>query len=308
MTVLGLLVFSTHTKSSASETTGSGSSSTLDIKLKPFLELPKEIDDSFAGLYFEAYQPTPTMETRCRDFCPCTTTDGFLADSVAACGCDIDNVCGGSFSADLSSFNKIKFNWDASSDNTKYISIKGNGRTRIEFQAKVDCDFISDGVEQEISGSDISFEIDDSGLDGVLELEGQQKYLFNEETSFVILGNCEIYTRLQFDPKDGVLDLNLKSLQFSASYNPQSVTTGEHVYEWGTNGYCWMRDSEGVNSYELVDLPAPNSKVDNSDNSTLPNSSSSSRRSDAYSAVWPIIMITVSHLVVEGTLVSAAAA
>ena len=307
MTVLGLLVFSTQTKSSASETTGSGSSSTLDIKLKPFLELPNEIDDSFAGFYFEAYQPAPTVETRCRDFCPCTTTDGFLADSVAAYGCDIDNVCGGGFSADLSSFNKIKFNWDASSDNTKYISIKGNGRTRIEFQAKVDCDFISDGVEQEISGSDISFEIDDSGLDGVLELEGQHEYLFNEELSFVILGNCEIYTRLQFDPKDGVLDLNLKSLQFSASYNPQSVTTGEHVYEWGTNGYCWMRvssdrrllggdssplsslsrslNSEVVNSYELLDLPAP-------------NSSSSSRRSDATSAVWPIIMIMASLLVV----------
>jgi hypothetical protein len=285
-------------------------------KVKPFLEVPKEIDNSFAGFYFEPYKPAPTVKLRCRDFCPCST-DGFLADSVATCDCDIQNVCGGGFSADLSSYDKIKFDWDASSDNTKYISIKGNGRTRIEFMAKVECDPSSGGIEQEISGSAISFAIDDSGLDSVLELEGQQQYVYNAERSFVILGNCEIYTRLQFDPKDGVLDLNLKSLQFSASYNPQSVGTGEHVYEWDTNGYCWMRDSsdrrllggdssplsslsrsldsEGENSYELLDLPAP-------------NSSSSSRRSDATSAVWSILMIMASLLLIEGTLVSATAA
>jgi len=306
MIALGLLIFSSQTKPSVSQTAESGSGSgTIDIKLMPFLEVPKEVEQSFAGFYFEPYQPVSTVKTRCRDYCSCSY-DGFLADNVANCECDIENVCGGGFPADLSSFNKIRFSWDATSDNTKYISIKGNGRTRIEFLAKFDCDLISGdgGIEQEIGGSDISFQIDDSGLNSVLELEGQQQqYVYNEERSFVNLGNCEIFTRLQFDPKDGVLNLNLKRLQFSASYNPQDVTAGEHVYEWATNGYCWMRDSsdrrmlggdsqplsslsrsldsEGVNTYELLDLP--------------PDSSSSSRQFGAISAVWSIVMMMASH-------------
>jgi len=70
----------------------------------------------------------------------------------------------------------------------------------------VDCDL---NFVKTVRGRDLTFEIDDSVI-------STQKYEYNVERSFVELGkgngleSCEIYTRLQFDPKDGVLDLNLK--------------------------------------------------------------------------------------------------
>jgi len=90
--------------------------------------------------------------------------------------------------------------------------------------------------------------------------------------------SCLINTRLQFDPNDGVLNLNFKTLTFSVSYDKDQVVVGEQNYEWGTNGYCWIRDPNnrrrglsefekmmerdlqtGENTYEIRDLPTPTS-------------------------------------------------
>lgn len=249
-------------------------SADVNIKLKPLMGAPDGLEDDFAGLFFEPYAPTPTDPRSCYDYCPCNSP-GSPSDT---CDCDAETVCGGSFPVDLSSNNKISFHWDASSNDTKYISIQGNGRTRVEFQGTVNC---STQQEQEITGSDITFEIDDSGLESV----ATQKYEYNADKSFIILGKCdgcsecEIYTRLQFDPKDGVLDLNLKSIEFSASYDSQKVLAGEQDFKWGTNMYCWMRDSsnrrlnrnralEKENTYEILDLPSTDGD-DDGDNASV---------------------------------------
>jgi hypothetical protein len=214
------------------------SSSAVEIKLKPFIDnVPTEVLD-FAGFFFQPYVPTPTLDANCKQICPCAPDP----NNFETCDCDTETACGGNFSVDLSSNDKISFVWDASSDNSKYISIKGTGRTRVEFQATVDCEGPN---YQEIFGNDIQYEIDDEGLDSA------GKFVYNPDQSFIILGkcdgcaSCEIYSRLQFDPnQDGVLDINLKSLQFSATYDPNLVVPGELDYEWSTNGYCWMRDSQ----------------------------------------------------------------
>ena len=209
--------------------------SSIEIKLKPMVDIPEVTAGGFDGFFFEPYNPSPNTERKCYDSCPCGGTP-------SKCGCDLEIVCGGSFLADLSTQDTISFHWDASSDDTKYISIQGSGRTRIEFQATYDC-AISPG-EVEILGTDIEFEIDDDGLDA-----SSQSFVYSSEEIFVLIGKCdgcaecEIYTRLQFDRKDDVLDLNLKSLKFSGDYDSSRVIQGEFDYEWSTSGYCWMRDS-----------------------------------------------------------------
>ena len=254
------------------------SSAVVEIKLKPFIDnVPADVLD-FAGFFFQPYVPAPTVDANCKQICPCAA-DPNVFDT---CDCGTETACGGEFPLDLSSDNKIDFFWDASSDDSKYISIKGTGRTRVEFQATVDCE--GGPNDQEISGNDIQYEIDDEGLDSA------RKFVYNPDQSFIIFGkcdgctSCEIYTRLQFDPnQDGVLDINLKSLKFSATYDPSLVVPGELDYEWSTKGYCWMRDSQrrrqllnldkevvvndndsrlledGVNTYELLDLPGTTS-------------------------------------------------
>lgn len=218
--------------------------SSLDIQLKPYTTedggLPED-HQSFAGFFFQPYKPAPNTPLECKDYCPCS----FEPDTTTTCDCDFETKCGSSFLADLSSGTSIVFHWDASSDNTKYISIQGTQRTRVEFQGTVPCD--SDGPTVgfvEIQGDAIQFEIDAEGIGNL-----SQSFVYSPGDSFVSLGKCdgcgacEIYTRLQFDPKDGVLDLKLKSLTFSGDYDSAGVIQGEHEYEWSTLGYCWMRDS-----------------------------------------------------------------
>ena len=170
--------------------------SQLNIKLKPLLDIPDEVDNDFAGFLFEPYEPSPSIPRTCYDSCPC-------GGEVENCGCGLEKVCGGSFPANLSAKDAIGFHYDASSDDTKYISIKGSvGRTRIEFQGLYDCP-VSPGIV-EIIGTEIEFDIDDEGLD-----TSSQSYVYNAGESFIILGKCdgcsqcEIYTRLQFDPQNG---------------------------------------------------------------------------------------------------------
>lgn len=203
--------------------------STVEIKLKPFIEnVPTEVLDDFEGFFFQPYVPAPTLTANCYQKCPCS----FIPYLETSCECDLETVCGGQFSLDLSSHDEIHFIWDASSDDTKYISINGTGRTRIEFQGTVDC---QDSFIQELSGSEIQYEIDDQGL---VDTSAAGKYVYNRDQSFVTLGKCdgcslcEIYTRLQFDPnQDGILDMNFKSLQFSVSYDPTLVVPGELEYD-----------------------------------------------------------------------------
>ena len=113
--------------------------SQLNIKLKPLLDIPDEVDNDFAGFLFEPYEPSPSIPRTCYDSCPC-------GGEVENCGCGLEKVCGGSFPANLSAKDAIGFHYDASSDDTKYISIKGSvGRTRIEFQGLYDCP-VSPGI------------------------------------------------------------------------------------------------------------------------------------------------------------------
>ena len=234
----------------------------VEISLKPLIDIPDSVEKDFAGFLFEPYYPIPSTIRTCGDWCPCSF-DG----AVEGCGCDLETICTGSIPVDLSSYNGIQFSWEASRDGSKYISISGKGRTRVEFQGKVNCDGFSGG-EVEILGKDIQFSIDDDipGVD-----KAAQKYEYDEDNSFVILGKCEegcgeceIYTRLQFNPNtSGELNLNLKSLVFSGSYDSSQVIQGTHDYTWGTNGYCWMRDAkadrrerslEEENTYKLLDI------------------------------------------------------
>lgn len=206
------------------------------------VDIPEDVVGDFTGVFFEPYNPSPNTPRSCYSSCPCfgTPTD---------CNCDLETVCGGSFLADLSTNDKISFSWEASSNDDKYISIKGNESTQVKFQAKYDCD-VSPGI---VEGSDFQYTIDEYGLDS-----SSNSYVFNAFESFVDLGKCDgcsecsIFTRLQFDPKDGVLDLNLKSLKYSVEYNSSSVIQGEFDYKWSTSGYCWM-NGDG-NTYNLLDL------------------------------------------------------
>ena len=189
-------------------------SADVDIKLKPFFDGP-EFEEYERFLLFEPYSPTPTEARSCYDYClECFYVPFPSPIDRETCDCEIEaTVCGGTIPVDLSSNDKISFHWHASSNDTKYISIKGNERLRVEFQAI----FLPCNVEyeQEIHGSDITFEFDDAGLESV----SAQKYTYNADESFLILGKydgsseCEIFTRLQLDPKNGVLDLNFKDLK-----------------------------------------------------------------------------------------------
>jgi len=210
------------------------------------VDIPEDVVGDFTGFFlFEPYNPSPNTPRSCYSSCSCggTPTD---------CDCDLETVCGGSFLADLSTKDTINFSWEASSNDDKYISIKGSERTRVEFIAEYDCD-VSPGVV-EIRGSDIEYSI--HSIEGIGLVASSNSYVYNAEKSFVILGKCdgcsecEIFTRLQFDPKDGVLDLNLKSLKYGVEYDSSSVIQGEFDYKWSTLTYCWMRG----NTYNLLDL------------------------------------------------------
>jgi len=160
-------------------------------------------------------------------------------------------ACGGTIPIDLASGDELKFVWEASSDNDKYISVAGSSRTRVEFRLTIqDCT----APYQLIHGSNVTIVI--NGLD-----DTEQKYTFDAESSFVILGTgdgvsgiCDVYTRMQFDPKNGVLDMKFKSLTFTAGYDNTKVTD-ETAYTWATDSYTWIRQPEG-GSIELLDILA----------------------------------------------------
>lgn len=243
------------------------SAQTVEIKLSANSSLAETVgyDDM---IYFQLYSPTPSEPMACAEECPCSMTPEETTD----CPCDTEMACGGSTPLDLSSGNELKFVWEASSNGDKFISVTGNRRTRVEFRGHVeDCQapsFI------EIQGADISFELDDAGLDA------SQKFTYNEDESFLTLGRCdgcapgcEIYTRMQFESDTNeVLDMKFKSLSFAANYDPQKVVQGEQNYEWKTNSYMWIREPEG-GVIELLQAPtAPADQGDNPPDDTDPES------------------------------------
>lgn len=234
------------------------------IGMQP-MNLSKVAVGKFAGFWFEPYSPTPAVARSCYDYCPCSATP---RQNTSSCGCDVEKVCGGDISIDLSASSKIEFDWRASSDGKKYITIDGTGRTRIEFQATYDCGSITSPPFQEIPGKNLTYEIDSFDLDGV-----SQSFTYSPSTSFVIFGkcdgcvSCEIYTRMQFDPKGSEgLKMSFKGIKFSATFDASKVVAGKQQYHWHTNGYCWIRDSEKrrqlggrilaeKNVYAIVDMP-----------------------------------------------------
>jgi len=221
--------------------------------------------EEFAGFYFEPYSPTPAVARSCYDYCPCSGTP---RENISSCECDVAKVCGGDIAVDLSAGTTIEFDWVASSDESKYITIDGTGRTRIEFQATFDCGSDASPPFQEILGADITYEVDAFDRDG-----SSQSYIYNPSASFVTLGkcdgcgSCEIYTRLQFDPEAGGLKMSFKGIKFSVTYDASNVVADEQVYQWSTSGYCWMRDSQERrqlggrllaedNVYAILELPS----------------------------------------------------
>lgn len=219
---------------------------TVEIKLSANETLNAIIGNE-DSIYFEPYSPAPTEPTSCSEECPCM----FPGDEV--CGCDLETVCGGTIPLDLSVGNTLEFRWDASMNGDKLLAINGTERTRVEFRAHIeDCEM----PYQEITGDMIAFELDDAGLDAT------QKYTYNSDNSFLDLGTCDgcakecdIYTRLQFDPdENGVLNMKFKSLKFSVSYDPQKVSQGEMPYKWATDSYIWIRKPEGG---DIGLMPAP---------------------------------------------------
>eukprot|EP00039_Didymoeca_costata_P019165 m.336486 g.336486 ORF g.336486 m.336486 type:complete len:339 (-) comp17866_c0_seq1:928-1944(-) len=238
----------------------------LAISMKPMVTVPDNID-KFAGFYFQPYEPTPSVDANCYETCPCSMDP----KNTTGCFCDVENVCGGEVPLDLESNSKIIYHWDASSDDKKYISIKGQGRTRIELEMKYDC-----GSQQgpykflEYDGTSMNYSFEFVTSDGYEDADGSaQSYQYNSGRSFVEFGKCDgcgsclLSTRLQMDPgSDGNLNLNFKSLTFSVSYDNTKVVSGTHDYEWSTSGYCWMRDSNkrrearsSQNVYEIKELP-----------------------------------------------------
>jgi len=207
------------------------SAQTIDIKLQP-LSMITDPD----LLFFQPYFPEPSEPTSCSG--------------------ETETVCGGTFPLDLASGDVLSFQFDASSSENgdKSISIQGQGesRTRIEFQAIVEnCE--SEAPAQEFGGADITFTLNTDGIDT------PPKYNFNMDNSFVDVGPCTIFTRLQFDADEsGVLDMNFHSITFSVNYDPQQML-GETSFTWDTDGYTWIRKPE-EGAIELLDT-APVSTV-----------------------------------------------
>lgn len=204
-------------------------------------------------LYFEPYFPLPSEATLCAEECPC------FFPGNPTCDCGLETVCGGGIPLDLSSGSDLMFRWEATApgdDEAKFISITGNDRTEVELRLHIpNCQ----SAFQDIDGADISFEIDDAGLDAT------QRYTYNPGESFLALGTCDdgcaqecdIFTRVQFDPDEsGVLDMKFRRLSIGAAYDPQNVVEGEREYKWSTNSYLWMRQPEG-GSIELLPASAP---------------------------------------------------
>lgn len=245
-------------ESSLNETIGK----TLLIKLQANETLLGTSIDEEDMLLFEPYSPSPINATSCYEQC----LGGDEYD-----GCDTEVVCGGTLPLDLANATTLSFQWDASIDGTKYISIKGSTEpTKIEFMTYIDdCT----APYQEIDGSNITYQFN---TDDIFEW---QKYTFDPESSFVTIGTCdgcgdkcEVFTRMVFMPDDNYeeLDLNFNSLSFSVMYDPQLVSEGENEYEWYTNGYTWIRKPEG-GSIELVDKEGGEEEEDESDSDTLSN-------------------------------------
>ena len=161
-------------------------------------------------------------------------------------------ACGGTIPIDLASGNELKFVWEASSDNDKYISVTGTSRTEVEIRLTIqDCR----APYQRIHGSNVTIVID--GLDGI-----EQKFTYDPESSFVDLGSCDgcgdicdVFTRMVFNPNEnGVLDMKFTTLTFTAGYDNTKVTD-ETSYTWDTDR-TWIQQPEG-GSIKLLDIEEP---------------------------------------------------
>ena len=225
------------------ETLENSEANTIEIKLKPYADL-----DWRNKILFEPYVPSPIVSASCSNKCPCS----FTPYDEGVCQCGIEMACGGTIPIDLASGNELKFVWEASSDNDKYISVTGTSQTRVEIRLTIqDCT----APYQLIHGSNVTIVID--GLDGI-----EQKFTYDPESSFVDLGSCDgcgdicdVFTRMVFNPNEnGVLDMKFTTLTFTAGYDNRKVTD-ETSYTWATDSYTWIWQPEG-GSIKLLDMLA----------------------------------------------------
>jgi hypothetical protein len=302
----------------------SGALADINISLEPMAKNITDTLDDFAGLFFQPFQPVPSTPLNCYDRCPCSMDPMNVTD----CLCDVEATCGGALDVNLESAERINFNWDASADDTKFVSIVGKGRTRIEFQMTVDCGSGFDEYKySEYDGDSLSYSFQFVTEDGFDDADGQaQSYTFNSGRTFVSFGKCdgcsecEVYTRLQLDPGSDGLKLFFKSVTFSTSYDNTLVLEGTNTYDWSTSGYCWMRDSDkgrhgrenerlaradDENEYEIKSLPngAGNGSTPNGNgngNTTTAGSTTSSTSGSAATSSSMIVLLVTSVLPMIG--------
>ena len=161
--------------------------SEIIISMQPLVNIPaaEGFLFDFAGFYFEPNLAIAEERT-CASTCPCAMPD---QPEGTPCNCDMEVVCGGEIAVDLSADDKLTFHWDASNNDSQYITIRGTGRTRIEFEGKYDCGDAS--AFQELTGADISFVADFVDVDGYQDTDGEsQSFVYNAAVSFVELGKC----------------------------------------------------------------------------------------------------------------------
>lgn len=138
---------------------------------------------------------------------------------------------------------------------SKEIKISGDGRLRLEFQAVVDCS--TEAVQSPTPT--VTFQ-------GSNTVSAEAQY--NAENSFLDVGRCEgcgqceIYTRLEFDAPQ---DMQFSAISWTVDLEPSILPAeqqGEVSYTIGSNLYMWIRSPDNENSKRATQKKAPFLKIE----------------------------------------------
>ena len=229
--LLGLLLFWTL----ATEVAGQDAPVAVSLRANEALSAGTQSDGSV--LYFEPYDP-PYSSMSCQD------------------SEELGYVCSGVTSLDLSASSSIVFAFDASDDGSKFVVVSGKSRTRAEFRAAApNCE----APFQEMGGEELDVFAEFESVPG--EADVWETIEYNAAESFLTMGTedgsdeCEIFLRLQFEPKgeDAVMQLAFRSFSIFASYDSGAVVSGPRDYKWGTDGYMWIRRPEEDGEIKVLD-------------------------------------------------------
>jgi len=234
----------------------------VTINMRPMSGIPTALEDQFNGFFYEPYG-TDVSDRECYQACPCSMTPRV----TAGCLCDLEDERSGTMNVTLdNNSNGMEVLWQASDDQSSYVSVVGPGRTRIEFQTKAPC---TSTTYQTLEGDDIEYSFSFVDQDGYRDSAGAaQKYKYDSSSSFLDLGvyqgqgsECEIYFRLEFDADDsGELALHFNYLKIFFPYDDSEVIAGDLTYDWSTRYYLWVRDAQDRRrstglAYDIKKLP-----------------------------------------------------